>query len=120
MVVTQGDVFWADLPAPVGSGPGFRRPVVVIQSDVFNRSRIATVLGVPLTSNLRLTAAPGNVLLRSRTTGLPKDSVANVSQVIAVDRDLLTERSGHVPPDLVRTILSGLDIVLGREDRVER
>jgi mRNA interferase MazF len=119
LVVTQGDVFWADLPAPVGSGPGFRRPVVVLQSDAFNRSRIATVLVIPLTSNLSLAAAPGNVILRSRTTGLPKDSVANVSQVIAVDRSLLTERTGRVSPQLVRTILAGLDVVLGREDRAD-
>jgi mRNA interferase MazF len=119
LVVTQADVIWAGLPAPVGSGPGFRRPVLVIQSDAFNRSRIATILVVPLTSNLRLADAPGNVLLRSRATGLPKDSVANVSQVIAVDRDLLTERAGHLPPELVKTILAGLDIVLGREDRAD-
>ena len=88
MVVAQGDVCWADLPEPVGSGPGFRRPVLVVQGNAFNRSRIATVLIVPLTSNLRLANAPGNVVLPARVSGLPRESVANVSQLIAVDRDL--------------------------------
>lgn len=96
MVITQGDVFWADLPAPHGSGPGFRRPVLVVQGDALNRSRLATVVCVPLTSNLRWAEAPGNVLLRTRSTGLPKDSVANVSQIIAVDRAVLTERTGSI------------------------
>lgn len=78
MVISQGEVWWADLPAPVGSGPGFRRPVVVVQGEALNRSRISTVVCVPLTSNLRWADAPGNVLLSARATGLPKDSVANV------------------------------------------
>ncbi len=116
MVVAQGDVFWADLPEPVGSGPGFRRPVLVVQGDAFNRSRIATVMVVPLTSNLRLVEAPGNVSLPARATGLPKDSVANVSQLIAVDRQLLTERVGHVSRGLLQTVFAGIDIILGRED----
>lgn len=121
MVVTQGDVFWADLPKPTGSAPGLRRPVLVVQSDAFNRSRIATVVVVPLTSNLRLAAAPGNVLLRPRSTGLPKDSVANVSQIITVDRQLLTERTGHIPRGLLNVVLSGVDLVLGRQSSsVER
>src|SRR5438309_8723107 len=96
MVVAQGDVCWADLPAPTGSGPGFRRPVLIVQGDALNRSRVATVVCVPLTSNLRWADAPGNVLLPARSTGLPKDSVANVSQIIAIDRTLLTERVGRI------------------------
>ena len=80
MVIAQGEVWWADLPAPSGSGPGFRRPVVVVQGDALNRSRLATVVCVPLTTNLRWAEAPGNVPLPSRVTGLPKDSVANASQ----------------------------------------
>lgn len=116
MVVAQGDVCWADLPEPVGSGPGFRRPILVVQGNAFNRSRIGTVLVVPLTSNLRLANAPGNVVLAARASGLPRESVANVSQLIAVDRDLLTERVGHLSADLLLTILSGIDLVLGRED----
>ncbi len=74
----RGEVWWADLPAPSGSGPGFRRPVVIVQADEFNRSRIQTVIAVILASNLRLAEAPGNVRLRAKATGLPKDSVANV------------------------------------------
>lgn len=115
MVATQGDVFWADLPPPVGSGPGLRRPVLVVQGNAFNRSLIATVVVVPLTSNLRLSQAPGNVLLRRRMTGLPKDSVANPSQILTIDKDLLTERVGSVSGAALRLVLSGIDLVLGRQ-----
>ena len=97
MVVRQGDVLWAELPTPVSSGPGFRRPVVVVQGDPLNRSVIGTVVCVPLTSNLRWADAPGNVLLDARATGLERDSVANVSQIIALDRTLLEEPAGHLP-----------------------
>ena len=114
MVIAQGDVWWADLPAPTGSGPGFRRPVVVVQGDTLNRSRIATVVCVPLTSNLRWSDAPGNLQLPSPLTGLPNDSVANASQIIAVDRGLLTERVGRLPRAKLQLILSGIDVVLGR------
>ncbi len=114
MVVAQGDVFWADLPEPTGSGPGLRRPVLIVQSDAFNRSRIATVVVVPLTSNLRLGSAPGNVVLRTRATGLSKDSIANVSQIITIERQFLTERSGHIPRGLLQAVLFGIDVVLGR------
>ena len=115
MVATQGDVCWADLPPPVGSGPGLRRPVLVVQGDAFNRSRIATVVVVPLTSNLSLVEAPGNVLLRRRMTGLPRDSVANASQILTIDKELLTERVGSVSAAALRLVLSGIDLVLGRE-----
>ena len=114
MVISQGEVWWADLPAPMGSGPGFRRPVVVVQGEALNRSRISTVVCVPLTSNLRWADAPGNVLLSARLTGLPKDSVANVSQVLTLDRDLLTERVGKLPRAKVELLLTGIDTVLGR------
>lgn len=114
MVVSQGEVWWADIPAPTGSGPGFRRPVVVAQGDPLNRSRIATVVCVPLTSNLRWADAPGNVPLPAGATKLAKDSVANVSQVVALDKTLLTERVGKLPRAKVDLILSGIDIVLGR------
>ena len=115
MVVAQGDVFWADLPDATGSGPGFRRPVVIVQGDGLNASRLATVVVVPLTTNMAWASAPGNVLIRSRESGLPKDSVANVSQIVAVDRELLTGRGGRVSRAHLRTILDGIDIVLGRE-----
>ena len=114
MVVSQGDVCWAESPPPTGSGPGFRGPVVVVQGDPLNRSRIATVICVPLTSNLRWADAPGNVLLTTRATGLPKDSVANVSQVIALDRALLEERVGRISRAKIDLLLAGLDAALGR------
>lgn len=87
---------------------------MIVQGDAFNRSRIATVVCVPMTSNLRWSEAPGNVLLPARTTGLGKDSVANVSQIIAVDRAILTERAGHLPRRLLELVLAGVDLVLGR------
>jgi mRNA interferase MazF len=114
VVISQGDVWWADLPMPAGSGPGFRRPVVVVQGDALNRSRLATAVCVPLTTNLRWADAPGNVFLRARVTGLPKDSVANASQLISLDRDLLTECAGKLPRVKLNLILAGIDIVLGR------
>jgi len=113
-VISQGDIWWADIPEPAGSGAGFRRPVVVIQGDPLNRSRIATVVCVPLTSNLAWAGAPGNVLLAASITGLPKDSVANVSLVVALDRSLLTERTGSLPKTKLDLILRGIDVVLGR------
>jgi len=114
VVIAQGDVRWADLPDPVGSGPGFRRPVLVVQGNSFNRSRIATVVCVPLTSNLKWAEAPGNVLLPARSSGLSKDSVANVSQIITLDRDLLTQKVGSISRKQLDLVFSGLDIVLGR------
>ena len=113
-VVLQGDVWWAELETPRGSEPGFRRPVVVVQGDALNRSHIATVVCVPLTSNLRWAGAPGNVALGERSTGLPKPSIANVSQVTAVDRTAFTERAGHLPARKLGQVLAGIDIVLGR------
>ena len=114
MVVGQGEVWWADLRAPAGSEPGFRRPVVVIQGDALNRSRLATVVCVPLTSDLRWAEAPGNTLLTSRVTGLPKDSIANASQLVTLDRTVLTERVGKLPKAKVELILAGIDVILGR------
>ncbi len=115
MVISQGDVCWASLDEPVGSAPGFRRPVTIVQGDAFNASRLATTIVVPLTSNLRLAAAPGNVVLAARRTGLPKDSVANVSQIITIDRGLLSDRVGQLVESDLQLVLAGIDIVLGRE-----
>ncbi len=114
MVISQGDVCWADLPDPVGSGPGFRRPVVVVQGDTLNRSRLATAACVPLTSNLRWADAPGNVLLTAAMTGLPRDSVANTTQIVTLDRSLLDERTGRIASAKLDLLLAGIDIVLGR------
>lgn len=112
MVISQGDVCWAELPDPVGSGPGFRRPVVVVQGEAFNRSRIATVVCIPLTSNLQWAGAPGNVLLPTRSTGLSKESVANVSQIVALDRSVLAERVGRISRRQLTLLLAGIDVVL--------
>jgi mRNA interferase MazF len=114
VVIAQGEIWWAELPAPAGSGPGFRRPVVVVQCDALNRSRIATVVCVPLTSNLKWAGAPGNVSLSARMTGLPKDSVANVSQIVSVDRDFLITRVGRLPQPKLDLLLAGVDVVLGK------
>lgn len=114
MVIAQGEVWWANLPEPSGSEPGFRRPVVVVQGDAFNRSRLATVVCIPLTSNLRWAEAPGNVLLASKVTGLPKDSVANVSQLVTLDKSSLTDRIGKLSSAKLELVLFGIDVVLGR------
>ena len=113
-MIGQGDVWWADLAVPSGSEPGFRRPVVVVQGDSFNRSALRTVVAVPLTSNVRWADAPGNVRLTARATGLPRDSVANVSQIVTVDKSILTERVGKLSAAKLELVLSGIDIVLGR------
>jgi mRNA interferase MazF len=114
MVIAQGHVYWANLPDPTGSGPGFRRPVIVVQGDSLNRSRLRTVVCVPLTSNLGWAEAPGNVVLAARTTGLPKDSVANTSQLVTLDRELLTEEVGKLSKRQLELVLAGIDIILGR------
>ena len=112
MVVERGAIWWADLAEPRGSEPGFRRPVLVVQADAFNRSRIQTILAVILTSNLRLVDAPGNVLVPARVSGLPKDSVANVSQIITLDREFLLEPAGKLDSKTMRQIEDGLRLVL--------
>jgi mRNA interferase MazF len=94
--------------------PGFRRPVVVVQGDPMNRSRIATVVCVPLTSNLKWADAPGNVRLDTRTTGLPKDSVANVSQIVTLDRGLLTELVNKLASAQTSLIIAGINVILGQ------
>jgi mRNA interferase MazF len=114
VVIARGEIWWADLGEPQGSEPGYRRPVVVVQSDSFNRSRIPTVVCVTLTSNLRWADAPGNVLLEATLTGLPKDSVANVSQILTLDRSVLTDRVAALPERKLDLVLYGIDVVFGR------
>ena len=113
-MIAQGEVWWADLAEPIGSAPGYRRPVIVLQSDPLNRSQIATVVCVVLTSNLRWSIAPGNVLLAAKHTGLDRDSVANVSQLITIDKRQLTERAGKVPRKQMESVSSGIDLIMGR------
>jgi mRNA interferase MazF len=114
VTVSQGEVWWTEVGEPRGSKPGFRRPIVVIQGDALNRSRIATVVCVAMTSNLRWASAPGNVRLSVSATGLPKESVANVSQIVTLDKSELTERAGKLSGAKLGLVLSGVDVVLGR------
>jgi len=110
--VTRGEIWWADLPEPRGSEPSFRRPVLVIQANSFNRSRIQTVIVAVISSNLRLADAPGNVLLPASVSGLPRDSVVNVSQLLTLDRDFLTEAVSKLPGRLMAEVDAGLRLVL--------
>ena len=112
MVIARGEVWWADLPAPRGSAPGYRHPVLVLQSDRFNRSAIGTIVAVVITSNLRLADAPGNVRLRKKDSGLPRDSVANVSQIATLDRSDLVKRVGRLGARLLASVDNGLGLVL--------
>lgn len=113
-MISQGEVWWADLGEPAGSGPGYRRPVIIAQCDALNRSRVGTVVCVPLTSNLKWADAPGNVLLSASSTGLPKDSVASASLIVSIDKRQLTECVGKLPRRQLDLVLSGIDVVLGR------
>ena len=108
----RGDIWWAGLPDPVGAAPGYRRPVLLVQADAFTNSRIATVVVVIITSNLRLATAPGNVLLPAAESGLPKDSVVNVSQIVTLDKQTLDEQIGHVSARTLELIENGMRLVL--------
>jgi mRNA interferase MazF len=105
-------VWWANLPDPVGSGPGYRRPVVIVQADPYNASRIRTVIVVAISSSSRIKAAPGNVDLPARASALLRDSVANVTQLLTVDKELLLQHIGSVPSAKLREIDDGLRLVL--------
>ncbi len=113
MDIKRGEIWWASLRKPAGSEPGFRRPVLIIQTDPFNSSRINTVVVAILTSNLRLAEAPGNVLLTRRQSGLRKDSVVNVSQIVTLDKTFLTGRAGRLVPAKQMEVDEGLRLVLG-------
>jgi len=112
--VTQGKIWWAELSAGAGSAAGVRRPVVIVQGNALNRSRLATVVCVPLTSNLTWASAPGNTPLSAKLAGLPKDSVVNASQLFAIDRAKLTKRIGNLAPKRLEQVLASSDVVLGR------
>ena len=112
--VAQGEVWWADMAAPRGSAPGFRRPVLVVQGDALNRSALATVVCVPLTSTTKWSDAPGNVLLTRAVSGLPKESVANASQLVTIDKADLRKRTAKLPKPKLELVLAGIDVVLGR------
>jgi len=110
--VKRGEIWWASLPEPVGSEPGYRRPVLVVQADEFNKSAIRTVLCAGITSNLNLAQAPGNVHLSGRSSGLPKASVINVSQLICLDRTRLTQRVKSLDADTLSQVDDGLKLIL--------
>lgn len=112
-MIARGSIWWADLAEPAGSEPGYRRPLLIVQADAFNRSRIQTVMAVVLTSNLRLMDAPGNVFLAARESGLPRDSVANVSQIVTVDRSTLEAQAGRLDAATMRRVDGGLRLSLG-------
>lgn len=111
--MNRGEVWWASLEELVASEPGYKRPVLIIQSSDFNRSRINTIVVVPLTSNLRLAEAPGNVMITKADTGLSKDSVANVSQIVTIDKEFLTEQIGQLRPQVLAQVEDGVRLVLG-------
>jgi mRNA interferase MazF len=111
MVINQGDIFWLDLGVPSGSEPGYRRPYVIIQNNLFNHSRINTVVVCALTSNLRYAQMRGNVLLHQGEANLPKDSVVNISQLYTIDKGRLLEKIGTLSPQRVRQILDGLRLL---------
>ena len=108
----RGEIWWAGLAAPKGSGPGYRRPVLILQADSFNRSKINTVIAAVISSNIRLADAPGNVFLSRRKSGLPKDSVVNVSHLVTLDRKCLGSRAGRLSPGNMSTVDDGLRLVL--------
>jgi mRNA interferase MazF len=110
--IHRGDIWWATLPAPVGSGPGYRRPVLVLQADIFNESRIGTVIVAAITPNTRLARAPGNVHLDASLTGLARDSVVNISQLATLDRRILSERVSSLPEEIMERVGLGLRLVL--------
>ena len=117
-MIGQSEIWWADLGEPPNStrasAPAYRRPVLVVQCDAINVSHIGTVVCIPLTNNLKWGDAPGNVILAARTTGLPRDSVANVLLITALDKQQLTERIGKIARRQLQLVLAGIDIILGR------
>ncbi|MDT0619639.1 MULTISPECIES: type II toxin-antitoxin system PemK/MazF family toxin [Spectribacter] len=109
----RGELWWASLPDPVGSGPGFRRPVLIVQANAFNDSRISTVIVAVVTSNLALENAPGNVRLSKADSSLPKASIVNISQLLTLDRSLLTDRLKAIPGKTMQKVDAGLQLALG-------
>lgn len=112
MVVNRGEIWWAALPDPVGSTPGYKRPILIIQSNEFNKSKIHTLIAAVITSNIRLAAAPGNILLSAKNSKLPKESVINVSQIITIDCSFLTEKIHTLPGAIMAQVDEGLRLIL--------
>jgi len=112
MVIKRGQIWWAELPEPIGSGPGYRRPLLIIQSNNFNKSKINTIIAAVITSNIRLSAAPGNILLSTQKSKLPKESVINVSQLITIDKSFLTEKVNTLSNSIMANVDEGVRLVL--------
>ncbi|WP_198145895.1 type II toxin-antitoxin system PemK/MazF family toxin [Desulfonatronovibrio magnus] len=112
MVIKRGEIWWAELPEPQGSGPGYKRPLVIIQANEFNESKINTVIAAVITTNLRLAAAPGNIILPKKKSKLPKESVINVSQIITIDKSFLTEKVNSLPMSVMLQVDEGMRLVL--------
>jgi mRNA interferase MazF len=113
LVIFRGELWWANLPEPIGSEPGFRRPVLIVQINRFNQSRLATVVAVAVTTNLALAQMPGNVLIEAAASGLEQDSVVNITQVITIDRQFLLKRIGSLPQNLLQRVEQGLRLIQG-------
>ena len=111
-MIHRGEIWWASLIQPSGSEPGYRKPIIVIQSNDFNSSQIRTIIAVVITSNLKLAKAPGNVLLKAKQTGLLKDSIANVSQIVTLDKSYLSEQIGILTSNQLKKVEEGLKLVL--------
>lgn len=112
MVIKRGQIWWAELPEPIGSGSGYRRPLLIIQSNDFNKSKINTIIAAVITSNIRLSAAPGNILLSTKKSKLPKESVINVSQLITIDKSFLTEKINTLSSSIMANVDEGVRLVL--------
>jgi len=113
VTIKRGEIWWADLGEPIGSEPSLRRPVLIVQDNQYNQSRIATVIILSITSNIRLAELPGNVLIGRKESGLPKESVINVSQIATINKSWLENKIGSVLPTLMEEIDYGLGLVLG-------
>ncbi len=116
MVINQGDIFWVDLTEPSGSEPGYRHPHVIIQNNLFNRSRINTVVVCALTSNIKRAKAPGNVLLKKGEANLPKQSVVNISQIFTINKNDLIEKIGSLSSVRMNEVLEGIELLIAPRD----
>lgn len=112
MGINRGEIWWASLPDPVGSTPGYKKPILIVQSNEFNKSKITTLIAVAITSNTRLAAAPGNILLSAKNSSLPRESVINVSQIITIDKSFLTEKVHTLSSAILGQVDEGLQLVL--------
>jgi mRNA interferase MazF len=110
--VVRGEIWWATLPTPRASEPGYKRPVLILQSDAFNNSNINTVICVIITSNIALARAPGNVMLSKKDSNLPKRSVINVSQIVTLDKSYLTECVGTISKNILNKVENGIKLIL--------